>query len=761
MTVNRVRTRLGAAMAAVALGATMLAATTGTAQALSNPAHPALTFDHVITSHPFTGAPGNAIDIEGLGYVPADNSMWVADDNGDRVWEIDPGTGAYKSQLRGGNPATNAANIDFTTATNVSSGKACNDPSLVDPTFLDVTGTMQVDNGNYECLSRTDDFESAVFDPGATPAATDDALYVTSGNCCTAGFPAVYVDGDNNPATPPTLSSYPFHPTVWKLTRDGSGHFKPAQWQALPEGTDPTAAGFRPGVGMYFGHSKTVQTYDFASNSLGSTFTLPVPNGTSDIVGLAFTDTNTAFVTTASPNVASGRVTANSDSTIQRFDIVGPTWVKNTTWTFPLKSIGNAAAGVDQAGMIDARDLAIIGDKFYVSDGYDSRVSGDHPIYVYNLVDQPVVTGGTGWHFTVQNGASSGVTNDKFGNGNSLLQYGTQLHGFYQDTSKSALDHSWWDGTKWNDEILDGNGRNTSNNVGANVASIQYGSQLQLFYTNASTHTLRHAWWDGKAWGYEALDGAGGANGRTSDSVAGSTIVVRQYGGSQLQVFYSDDTAHALRHAWYDGQWHFETLDTNIATSNVGIAATQYGSTFHVVYTGASGLLRHAWYDTKWNKETLDGDSTVGGRTNDNVGNYVKVLQYGTQLDIVYQNSTTSSVRHAWWNGAKWSYETLDGSNGTIPGHTNNAVGAYIAVLPFQGGLHLMYQDGSTGALRHAWFANGWHVEVLDGSGSPYPGHFASSDTGRFTSMLQYGTQLQLTYFDHGNADRWIHTWYG
>jgi len=82
-------------------------------------------------------------------------------------------------------------------------------------------------------------------------------------------------------------------------------------------------------------------------------------------------------------------------------------------------------------------------------------------------------------------------------------------------------------------------------------------------------------------------------------------------------------------------------------------------------------------------------------------------------------------------------------------------------VLPFQGGLHLAYQDVSTGALRHAWYAGGWHVEVLDGNGSAYPGHYASSNTGRFTSVLQYGTQLQLTYFDHSNADRWIHTWYG
>ena len=35
--------------------------------------------------------------------------------------------------------------------------------------------------------------------------------------------------------------------------------------------------------------------------------------------------------------------------------------------------------------MIDARDLAVVGDTLYVSDGYDSRASDDHPIYVYTL----------------------------------------------------------------------------------------------------------------------------------------------------------------------------------------------------------------------------------------------------------------------------------------------------------------------------------------------------------------------------------------
>ncbi|MGZ4676692.1 MAG: PKD domain-containing protein [Acidimicrobiia bacterium] len=341
---TRLRTRLTAVLAVAMMGTATMVATAGSAHALSNPAVPALAFDHTITSHPFAGAPGNAIDIEGLGYVPSDSSMWVADDNGDRVWEINPSTGAYKSQLRGGKNGT-----DFLNATQVGTGLTC-------AQALD--GGIVGDTGANECLSRTDDFESVVYDP------TGDVLYVTSGNCCTAGLPA----------------GYPYHPTVWELERV-AGHFTPTHWQALPDGQDPTAGGWRPGTGIYFGKSNKIHTYDFATNTLGSDKTLAL----TDIVGITFTDASTAFVTTATPNTASGRTTATSDSTIHRFDISGSTWTETPGWTFPLKNIGVPGGSVDDDGMIDARDLAIVGDSFYVTDGYDSRASADHPIYVYTL----------------------------------------------------------------------------------------------------------------------------------------------------------------------------------------------------------------------------------------------------------------------------------------------------------------------------------------------------------------------------------------
>ena len=499
--------------------------------------------------------------------------------------------------------------------------------------------------------------------------------------------------------------------------------------------------------------------------------------------------------------------------------------------------------------MIDARDLAIVGDTFYVSDGYDSRASGDHPIYVYTLGQQQapvaaftatpssgpgplnvqftdtstntptswswdfdnngtpdstlqspthvfsgagtytvkltatnaaggtsvthpvtVTTGGPPslkWNYAPLDGSGSGVTTDKFGGGNALLQYGpTTFHSFYQDTTKSSLAHSWWDGAHWNRETLDGTGSNyaghTTGTVGANVTAIEYLGSLQLFYSDASTHDLRHAWWDGAHWNFESLDGAGGGNGRTTDNVAGGDITVRQF-GSQLQVFYSDDTAHSLRHSWWDGaRWNAETTDTNLASGTPAISSTPYGSSFQVVYEGSGGQLRHAWWDAGWHKETLDGsNSTYAGHTANAVGAYVEILQFNNQLDVVYQNTDNSSLRHTWWNGTRWNFEVLDGTGGSIPGATGHSVGAHLAPILYGGGLHIFFQDTTTGALRHDWYANGWHAEVLDGSGSLYAGASNSSSTGLFTSASLYAGQLQLTYVDHGTSDRLQHTWWG
>ncbi len=95
---KRVSTRLSSVAIATSVGLATLVSAGTPAGALANPAIPGLSVSGLVSSHPWSGG-SNASDVEGLGYVPGDNSMWVADDNGDRIYEISSSSGSYKTKI--------------------------------------------------------------------------------------------------------------------------------------------------------------------------------------------------------------------------------------------------------------------------------------------------------------------------------------------------------------------------------------------------------------------------------------------------------------------------------------------------------------------------------------------------------------------------------------------------------------------------------------------------------------------------------------
>jgi hypothetical protein len=51
----------------------------------------------------------------------------------------------------------------------------------------------------------------------------------------------------------------------------------------------------------------------------------------------------------------------------------------------------------------------------------------------------------------------------------------------------------------------------------------------QVYYTDATAHSLRHAWWTSDGWHFETLDGPGSTlSGRTDDQV-GASVAVTDY----------------------------------------------------------------------------------------------------------------------------------------------------------------------------------------------------------------------------------------
>jgi DNA-binding beta-propeller fold protein YncE len=176
---------------------------------------------------------------------------------------------------------------------------------------------------------RTNDFEAIAYDRA------NDVLYVFSGPCCTSSMRA----------------------TAFRLTRR-SGRFKVESYQPLPTDADYTAAAWSPTDGkIYVGKGRDIRSFNYASGTASASFRV----GVRGITGMDFASDGADLF-----------VTLNSERLV-RIDWSTRTPVSG--WTFDLTPFG----------IRDSRAVAKIGDRFFVSDGYDSRPKGDplrHAVFV-------------------------------------------------------------------------------------------------------------------------------------------------------------------------------------------------------------------------------------------------------------------------------------------------------------------------------------------------------------------------------------------
>jgi WD40 repeat protein len=327
---NRLRSPLARRVRLVALAITALLVP---AQAAFSalPETATLELNRTIQTSPFSGTSVSMGDHEGSAFIPADNSLWLADDAKKRIYEVDPTTGALKRTIE---------RSVFNNAPQLGGGP--------------LAGTI-----------RTNDFESMAYDR------TNDVLYVFSGPCCNSSILA----------------------TAFRLTRQ-SGQFQVESYQPLPTGADYTGAAWSPTDGkIYVGKGRQLRSFDYASATEGAPFSVA---GVKEITGMDFSPDGTdLFVTVGSER------------------LIRINWSTRTVvsgWTFDLTPFG----------VRDARAVAEIGDQFFVSDGVDSRASGDplkYAVFVFdatatepppNLVGNPgFEVDSSGWSTS---GSGSGVT---------------------------------------------------------------------------------------------------------------------------------------------------------------------------------------------------------------------------------------------------------------------------------------------------------------------------------------------------------------
>ena len=209
-------------------------------------------------------------------------------------------------------------------------------------------------------------------------------------------------------------------------------------------------------------------------------------------------------------------------------------------------------------------------------------------------------------------------------------------------------------------------------NIGEDTAAVRYGGVTHLFYSAGlgARAVLRQATF-GHPTVFRTLDGKGGPAGRTTNGV-GSDVSAAVYGGS-IHVFYLETRTGDLRHAWFNG--------------------------------------------SRWRFRTLDGASTVGGRIVADVGDRSVVTVYGGRLEVVYLDDTNLDVRRASFDGATWSFSTVDGDS-TVDGHTDHEVGYNLATGVWGDDLHVLYYEADPAYDDANGHQRGWVREARFDGGS-------------------------------------------
>ena len=345
---------------------------------------------------------------------------------------------------------------------------------------------------------------------------------------------------------------------------------------------------------------------------------------------------------------------------------------------------------------------------------------------------------------------------------------------FYYDASAGSLRDARWTGTRWAFTVIDGTGStlsgHTAGHVGAAVSAVEINGQPMVFYSDATTGSLRAAWRSGGTWQLETLDGPGSTLPGHTDGHVGSAVSAVVVAG-QPEVFYADASDGSLRYARLTASgWQFETLD--------GPGSTLYQHTWHHVgsavsalaaggepqvyyYDATAGTLHRAWFDGhRWYFLTIDGGTArLAGHTGGRVGSAVSATLLGGQPDVFYADASDGSLRYARLTASGWQFETLDGSGSTLAGRTADSVGSAVAVTQMRGDAQVYYYDATRKSLRHAfWTGSTWVLETLDGPGSVIAGH-DTDQVGSALSVTEMPNGPQVYYAD-ATAGSLRHAWW-
>jgi len=191
-----------------------------------------------------------------------------------------------------------------------------------------------------------------------------------------------------------------------------------------------------------------------------------------------------------------------------------------------------------------------------------------------------------------------------------------------------------------------------------------------------------------------------------------------------------------LYYAWYDEQWHTETVDDSWDVGWYASLALDSDGYPHISYydRDPNGDLKYAYKDENgWHISTVDDNGDDGS-----VGWFTSIaLDENNQPHISYHDGTNGNLKYAYWDGSEWLIQTVD-SEGVV-GYWCTSLAIGPNNFP-----HISYYDWTNGNLKYThWDGSDWQIVTVDND----------DDVGGYSSLtMDENGYPHISYLDYTNA---------
>ncbi len=265
----------------------------------------------------------------------------------------------------------------------------------------------------------------------------------------------------------------------------------------------------------------------------------------------------------------------------------------------------------------------------------------------------------------------------------------------YYDATNEDLKYAHWNGTSWDIETVDDEGK-----VGYPTSLAFHSSgNPSIAYYDYTNESLNYAYWNGSAWNIQEVDDVGSTY---NDFLSYNISLVLDPAGNPA-IAYNDADPSTLKYACFNGtNWDIETV-CSVPGAGWGKTATMDISPSSNQAIAFRGLQYAYWNGSSWDIETVDSGYGTGAHASlkfNSIGDPVIAYYYWAGY------GTVSELRYAEFNGTSWDIEILD------------SVGLYpsLAFDPL-GSPSITYYMGPS--LRYAyWNGISWDIEVVDDQGN-------------------------------------------